>query len=67
MIAYLTIKSNGKRFLAQVLTSAGALVGQAIDADRSTARKRAMRQAYRWAENRGFKPFVVKDRTGANP
>ena len=60
MIAFVTVQHRA-RYLAQVHTSAGALIGQAVDIDKSAARKRAVRQAYRWAVDYGWK-LTIRNR-----
>jgi hypothetical protein len=61
MTAYLTIHRRA-RFVAQVHTAAGALIGQAIDMEQDAAVKRAKRQAYRWSEDRGWGELFIRQR-----
>ena len=53
MTALLTITASGSRHKATVRVEARGCIGQAVDADERLACKRAIRQAKRWAEDRG--------------
>jgi hypothetical protein len=60
MTATITIRSNGKRHLARVVTETGDLIGQAIHDDAEVAARRAIRQARNWSADRGWAELTIK-------
>lgn len=58
MTATLSIIRGQKRFMARV-TADGQVIGQALSDDLETCQRRAVRQAYRWAGDRGWKQFTI--------
>ena len=61
--ALLTITASGSRHKATVRVEARGCIGQAVDADERLACKRAMRQAFKWAADRGVNLTVTRPRT----
>lgn len=62
MIIYLTTTKAGKQHTVRAETSAGMLVGQAVDRNPVEARRRVLRQARAWAKDRGWGELTIKTR-----